>query len=174
MGVYIRNLYSPGFSYIRLSFYKTNLSISFSPWLRSDKTGRSVYDKRSIMTTVGDENVAALSFLVKRIAEQELSTPVQFVIPCNNNTSLTFEFDGEQARLTIVKKDEKVAFEFVVHRYKTKENGMVVEKVVQSGLLAFKEVLTAYLTAITADRQQYDPIEDLYNQPQTQSLSAGW
>lgn len=172
MSVYIRNLYSPGFSYFRLSFYKTNLSISFSPWLREDKLGRSVYDKKSVVTTVSDENAATLHFLVKRIAEQELSTPVQFVIPCNNDTSLTFEFDGERARLTIEKKKEKVPFEFGVHRYKIKENGTVVEKVVQSGLLAFQKMLTAYLVAIAADRQHYGTIEELY--PQQQSFASSW
>ena len=152
--IYIRTLYSPGFSSVTLSFFKTKLSVGFSPWVSKDQTGRSRYDtKNFIAMTINDETAAALSFLAKQIIEGTLCNPVQYAIQGNKNTSRLFEFDGEKARLIIEKSKDMAAFEFIVHVYRTKEDGQLVTKIIQAGLLAFAEVLQAYLNAVGADRQ---------------------
>lgn len=157
---------------MRLAFYKTNLSLSFSPWEKKGNSGREGYDRKSMITTVSDENVAVLYFLAKQISEGTLTNPVCFVLPCNKEVVLRFEFNAEQASLTIEKKGEKIPFPFAVARFKEKVNGVIVEKVVQSGLLVFKESLAAYLLATAADRQRYGTVEELY--PQQQSFASSW
>ena len=172
---YIRNLYSPGFSFITLSFFKTNLSVRFTPWINQNQTGRSQYDaKKFIVTTISDESAASLYYLAKKIAEESLRDPVQYVIECNNKTTMVFEYDADKATLSIEKGREKIVFEFAVHQYRVKEDGRIVTKTIQSGLLAFGEVLQAYLTAIGADRQQEQQAGTEYEGSQVSMASAGW
>lgn len=173
--LYIRSLYSPDVAGLTLSFYKTNLALSFVPFLRRDKRGLSEYDKRKyVSTTIGVESAAALYYLAKRIVEGTLKDPALYVIPCNKEATLTFEHDGEKTSLLIEKKNERIPFVFMVHQYKTKENGTVVTKTIPAGLLAFMESLEAYLTAIAADRQQCGTVEELYADPKPQASVSGW
>lgn len=172
---YIRNLYSPGFSFITLSFYKTNLSVRFTPWINQNQTGRSQYDaKKFIVTTISDESAASLYYLAQKIAEGELNNPVQYVIECNNQITLVFEYDADKATLSIEKDREKIVFEFAVHQYRVKEDGRIVTKTIQSGLLAFAEVLQAYLTAVGADRQQEIQTGTEFVGSQMPMASSGW
>lgn len=170
--VYIRSIYAPGFSFITLSFFKTNLSISFTPWLSKDATGRSQYDtKKYVSTTINDENAATLYLLSKQITDGTLSNPVQYVIQCNKQAKLVFEYKpdpntGMKAYLTIEKGKDKILFEFPTSQYKAKENDQIVVKNIQSGLLVFTEALQAYLTAVGADRQRSNPSAQGFGTPQ--------
>jgi len=174
--VFIRNLYSHDYSFITLSFYKTNLSVRFTPWINQNQIGRSQYDaKKFIVTTISDESAASLYYLTKKITEGELNNPVQYLIECNNQTTLVFEYDAEKATFSIEKVREKIVFEFAVHQYQMKEEGQIVTKTIQSGLLAFSEVLQAYLTAVGADRQheQQQEAEFAVSQVPVSSSSCG-
>lgn len=175
MNTYIKCLYSPGFSFVMLSFYKTNLSLGFTPWAGQDKNGSSNYDRnRFLSTTINDEHAASLYYLVTKIVEGTSLAPVQCVISCNKDTTLTFEYNAEKATLVIEKQKEKIVFEFRTFVHKTKENGKIIEKVIQSGLIVFQQALTAYLTAIAAEHQRYGSVDELYPEPQTQSFISGW
>ena len=161
VSAYIRNLYAPEFSSIMLSFFKTNLSISFMPWLGRNDMGRSQYDtKNSQRTTISDENAAALYSLARAIIDGKQTNPVQYVVERNKDTRLIFEYRQNQnnqmrAYLSLEKNGQTILFEFAVHLFKEKENGRVVVKEIQAGLEAFSQVMIAYLTAIGADRQLY-------------------
>lgn len=152
--IYIRNLYSPGYSFITLSFYKTNLSIGYTNWIGKDEVGFHKYDtKNYVSTTISDENVAALYSLTKQILAGTMKNPCQYVIQCNKQAVILFEHDLEKTQFNIEKNGEKIPFVFTVHKYKEKVNGRVVEKMIQTGLIVFAEVLHTYLSAVAADRQ---------------------
>lgn len=152
--IYIRNLYAPGFSLITLSFYKTNLSISYAPWIGENEIGLHRYDtKNYVSTTINDENVAALYSLTQQILNGTMKNPCQYVIQCNKQAVILFEYDLEKTQLNIEKNGEKIPFIFTVHKYKEKVNGKVVEKTIQTGLIVFAEVLHTYMSAVAADRQ---------------------
>jgi len=173
--IYIRNLYSPGFSSITFSFYKTNLSIRFTPWINKNQAGRSQYDtKRFVSTTISDESAASLYYLATKIVDDDQSNPVQYLIQCNNQTILRFEYDENKAILIIEKDGERIIFEFAVHQYRVKENGQVVTKIIQAGLLAFSEVLYAYLTAIGEDVQHEPQPETEFSESQSHMPVYSW
>ena len=108
--VLIRNLYAPGFSFVTFSFYKTNLSISFTPWLGQNDVGISQYDTKNFLsTTINDESAASLYLLAKLILDGNQRTPLLYTIECNGQTKLTFEYRPDQnnqmrAYLSIEKK----------------------------------------------------------------------
>ena len=173
--VYIRTLYSPGFSFIMFSFYKTNLSIRFSPWISKDKTGRNQYDTmKCLSTTISDENAAVLYYLAKKIVEGELNNPVYYPIQCNKQTTLRFEYDANKAYFSIEKDREKINFEFAAHQYQVKEDGRIVTKTIHAELLVFAEILHAYLTAVGADRQQEIQGGTEYGESQMPMSSSEW
>ena len=65
---HIRSLYSPGFSAMNLSFYKTNLAIGFNPWIPNDSSICGKYDtEKFIVTTISIENTAALYYFAQKI-----------------------------------------------------------------------------------------------------------
>jgi len=170
--VIIRNLYSPGLSTVTLSFYKTNLSIVFSPWVQEQGRQNKLNTKHFISTTISDENAAALYMLSKQISEGTQSDPVQYLIQCNKQTMLTFEYDTEKACLIIEKGAEKIFFEFPTHEYRIKEKGQIVTKVLQSGLIVFSETLGAYLSTVVADRHmdKHDKLYPTETQPQESAM----
>ena len=173
--IYIRAIYSPGFSYVTLSFFKTNLSVGFSPWVSKDQTGRNQYDtKKFVSTTINDEDVASLLWLSKQIIDGTLSNPIQYLIECNKYTSLLFTHDSDKTCLIIEKNKEKVVFEFPTHQYRVKEDGKIVTKTILSGLLVFSEALQAYLTAVGADRQQDKQTGTGFGASQVQGSSSVW
>ena len=172
---YIRTMYSPGFAYIRFSFYKTNLSLSFCPWVDKNNMGRSHYDmKKYLNTTISDENAAALYLIAKNIAEGNQSNPVQYQIQCNNQTLVSFEHDSEETRFIIEKNKDRIVFRFVTHRLRERVNGEIVTKTIQSGLMFFAKILQTYLTAIAEDRQQDYQANAEFNSSQQQGYSSTW
>ena len=147
---YIRSLYSPGYSSLLLSLYKTNLTLGFTPWV-----GRlNQYEQKGFRSTSIDyEKAAALCLLAKPILEGNHNYPVYYAIPCNNDATLILELkqdrDGQmRSYLTLEKKREQITFQFSTQTYKVNENGKMVEKVIQAGLGVFILTLEAYLTGI--------------------------
>lgn len=164
---YIKRSYSQGTACIAYSFYKTNLSLRFTPWVGKSDFDLSEYDKtRSIYTTISDENASALYYLAKRIVDGKVKKPIQFEIPCNNDVSIIFDYYPERATLMVEKQGERILFEFVTHRYKERDNGKIEGKTIHSGLIAFMKILEAYLTAISSDRVQYNQFGEVYNAAQ--------
>ena len=173
--IYIRSLYSSGFSSMMCSFYSTNLSIGFWPWISKDQMGRDRYDKnRFVSTTINDESAASLYFLSKQIIGGTLNNPAQYLIRCNKQTSLLFENDAGTTRLIIEKGKDKIVFQFPIHEYKVKEDGRLVTKTIQVGLIVFTEILEAYLTAVGADRQQDKQVSAEFSGSQPQNASSVW
>lgn len=153
---YIRTLYSPGFSFLMMSFFKTNLTLNFVPYLGKDNVGRSQYSKTEFLsTTVHYEGAVALYLASMPILDGNESQ-VELVLPCSNNATLIFEYKLEQdnqmsAYLLINKNNGTMTFRFGTMQYKVRENGQVITKVIQSGLGAFVKTLEAYLTGIGSD-----------------------
>lgn len=161
----IRNLYSDGVSYMNTSFFNTNLSFRFYPFLNKDQNGRSVYDlQHGQNTTVNYEGAAALHYLAKGIIDgtiQETNLP----IPCAGGASLTFErkmaMNGSMETIfSISKNNVIIPFVFKTLQCQVKENGQVITKTIEVGLAAFDAILQGYLTGINADRHLDKLTED--------------
>lgn len=60
---YIRTLYSSGFSFLAISFFKTNLTLNFVPYLGKDNVGRSQYSKSEFLSTTANYEGAAALYL---------------------------------------------------------------------------------------------------------------
>lgn len=153
---YIRTLYAPEFSYVRMSFFKTNLTLNFVPYLGKDNIGRSQYSQTEfISTTVNYEGAAALYLAATSILDGN-KNQVELVLPCSNNVTLIFECKPDEnnqmtACLVIDKNNGTIPHRFGTMQYRVKENGQMVTKVIQSGLGVFAKTLDAYLTGIGAD-----------------------
>ena len=103
-----------------------------------------------------------------------MNNPAQYLIRCNKQTSLLFENDAGTTRLIIEKGKDKIVFQFPIHEYKVKEDGRLVTKIIQAGLIVFVEILEAYLTAIGADRQQDKQAGIGFGGSQAQAASSVW
>jgi len=153
----IRNLYSPGFSFIMISFYKTGLTFGFTPWVSTDNTGRSQYDKKRFQsTTIDYDKAAALYLAATKVLNGTDKQQVQLVLQCNNNTILAFEYKPDQngrmkAYLVLEKNRSTIPFEFVTREQRIKQNGQMCTVEVQSGLTAFAMVLQAYLVSVNGE-----------------------
>lgn len=153
---FIRTLYAPEFSCVSMSFFKTNLTLSFVPYVGKDNRGFSQYSNQKFLsTTVNYEGAAALYLATMPILDGN-ENQKQLVLPCSNNTTLIFDYLPEQnnqmtAYLVIDKNGVTIPFRFAVHQFKVKENGQMVTKIIQSGLGVFAMTLEAYLTDIGAD-----------------------
>lgn len=153
----IRTIYSTGLSSLTLSFYKTNLSLSFSPMQLSNyKKENKIY----ISTTISDESVATILSFCQAILTGKQTTSMKYTIDCNNQTTLTFECEPNrdrqlQAYLTIEKNRQSTPFMFEIRPCKINENGREHIEFVQTGLIVFSKALEAYLTGIAAERSDY-------------------
>jgi hypothetical protein len=135
-----------------LSFFNWSLSLRFYQYTGKNKDGFDHYDlKNGVTTTVNYENASCLYKAAMSILEDiDLEKEIRAELPCYN-AALIFEYKREQnnqmsAYLTIEKNDQSISFRFRTHQVKVKENGQVVTKVVQSGLVAFVKTLESYLT----------------------------
>lgn len=178
MNTVIRSLYSPGFTSMMLSFYRTNLAIAFTPWISKDKTGRDRYDTKNFTsTTISDESAAALYFLSTQIIQGTVVDPLQYVIQGNKNSTLLFESEAGKTFLTLEKGKDRIVFEFPVHEYRVREDGKIATKTIPAGLIAFAEVLQSYLSAVLSDRQQQDTKPQIgtgFGGQQTQGFTSVW
>lgn len=153
---YIRSLYSPGFSSLTMSFFRTNLTLNFVPYLGKDNVGLSQYSKTEFLsTTVNYEGAVALYLSAMPILDGN-GSQMELVLPCSNNATLILEYKPDQDNqmsiyLFINKNNRTIPLRFGTMQYRTKENGQMVTKVIQSGLGAFTKTLDAYLSGIGAD-----------------------
>lgn len=175
-GTHIRNFYADGFSYMMMSFFKTNLSFRFAPFISKDATGRSSYDeKKALMTTTNYEGAAALYIVANKIiAGEKESDGMILTIPCAGGASLTLERKlGQNGQLdtwfVISKNNAVIPFKFITHQVQVKENGQMVTKIIQAGLGAFAKTIEGYLTGINASRHlnklpdDFDEMQQIFN-----------
>lgn len=161
----IRNFYSEEMAYMNISFFNTNLSFRFYPYVQKDQSGRSTYDmKNGINTTVNFEGAYALWDAAKGIIEGRINE-MNLPIPCAAGAELTLERKlGQNGSMetifSISKNNMTIPFKFRVSTYQTKENGQVVTRVVECGLGAFMKTIEGYLTGINADRHLDKLTED--------------
>jgi hypothetical protein len=91
---------------------------------------------------------------------------VEVVLPCNNNTTLTFEYKPDEnkqmrAYLTINKNDVTIPFMFPFTEYREKVDGQLVTNIMQTGLIKFHLILGCYLAGKSANG---DYFHELYNE----------
>lgn len=153
---YIRTLYAPGFSSLMLSFFRTNLTLNFAPYLGKDNVGLSQYSKTEFLsTTVNDEGAATLYLSAMPILDGN-GSQMELVLPCSNNATLILKYKPDQNNqmstyLLINKNNRTIPFRFGTMQCRIKENGQMVTKVIQSGLGAFVKILDAYWSGIGSD-----------------------
>ena len=152
-----RKIYAPGYSSLAMSYYLTNLTLNFVPWLSTDSTGRSEYCKQTHLSTSLNPDGAAFFYLqASRILDgKDSGELVEVVLPCSNGTTLTFEYkpDGNNQMstfLTINKNNITIPFRFPSIEYQEKVDGQMITKVMQTGLGTFALILGCYLTGTAA------------------------
>ena len=99
---------------------------------------------------------------------QNSDEPIEVVLPCNNGTSLIFEYKPDQnnqmsAYLTINKNNETIRFRFKTTEYEETVNGQTVTKVMQTDLSIFTLILGCYLLGKAIIRH-IDRNDEAYNQ----------
>lgn len=169
----IRNLYSDGKAYLNISFYNTNLSLRFYPFLSKDGVGRSKYDMNAGQnTTVNFESAFALYQMSKDIIDGKLQQG-SIDIPCANNAMLRFERHlGQNGQpetvLTLTKNNAIIPFVFATHMQQVTENGKMETRIIETGLGVFMKTVEGYLTGINADRH-LDKLTEEYAKLQQQN-----
>ena len=156
---FVRNIYSPGFSCLKLSYFKTNLTFSFNPYKSTDNNGRSQYDTKTFLSTSINHGGAAYFYAVAMpiITGKDTETHIEATLTSSNNTTLTLEYKPDQnnqmcAYMVIRKHSEIIPFMFPSRTYKAIENGQVVTKLIQTDLIAFVKILDGYLSCTGAER----------------------
>ena len=156
ISTYIRTLYSPGFSYLVISFFNTNLSFRLCPYTIDERSHINRFDKsKALMTTVSYDNASFLYQVAMSIVNGDYSmNHIKAVIP-SNNCSLILEYRPDEnspagAFLTINKNNEAVSFQFPIGSYEVIDNGERITKVIQSGLGVFAMTIYGYLTGLGA------------------------
>ena len=151
---YIKCLYSSGFSYIMMSYYRTNLVFTFRPYSGKNYNGLDQYDKNIFLSTSIDYDASATLYALSTaiISVKDAEKKVTAVLTCSNNTTLTFEYMPDQnnqwyAYLTINKNNQTIPFRFKTYTYQVQIDGQLVTRVIQSGLGIFAEVLKSYFSA---------------------------
>ena len=119
ISTYIRHIYSIGFSSIMITFFNTNLSLRFYPYIGEDNNGRSQYDNEKGITTTFSYDGASLLYLIamKILEGEDSEKEIRSTLECYSNTALTFEYKPGQnnqmeAYLTIDKNNETIPFKF--------------------------------------------------------------
>lgn len=163
----IRNMYSPGNSYINIKFFNTDLSFKFHPYIQNDVNGRSQYDDNNAqITTVNYEDAFLLYTTARDILDGKLIEG-SVKIPCNNAT-LTLERKLNNGKpetvFSIDKNNITIPFIFKVCERKVKSNGQTIMTTwVEAGLGAFMKTLEGYLTGINAERHLNKLTDDFVN-----------
>jgi len=173
ISTFIRNIYSPGFSYIMISFFNWNLSFYFAPFISQDDDGRSKYDNTKRIVTTIDYNGAALLYQIAMNIVNGLNSEneIKAVLPCKKETTLTFDYKPGQnnqmeASLAIERDGVIIPFVFKTHTISVREKGQMVTTVIQAGLSVFAKIIEAYLMGIGAERhlskfpEDFDTLQD--------------
>lgn len=154
--LYVRALYSVGFSSLLMSFFKTNLVFRFIPYDGVDNKGLPKLNRTMFLSTSVNYDSAAFLYLAAMSILDGKEEEIEAVLQCSNNTTLLFEYKPDEnnqmaSYLVINKNNQTIPFRFLTHQFQVRENGRWVTKVVQSGLGVFAKVLNGYLTGIGAD-----------------------
>jgi hypothetical protein len=149
-------MYSEGLSYMNIKFYNMTLSFSLQPFVSKDPTGKSLYNQQeALMTTVGWAGASAFWKLGMDIIEGKISKG-SVTIPCMQGASLTLEkklgANGPETFFTISKNGKIVSFRFETHQSVVEENGQMIPKIIETGLIAFVKTINSYLEGTNTDR----------------------
>lgn len=161
----IRNLYSDGMSYLNISFFNTNLSFKFYPFLGRSNVGRSNYDlNNGLNTTVNFEGAFMLHNICTELIEGKRND-VDLTIPCAQGAQLMLQAkpngNNVDVIFSIMKNNITIPHKFATMTYTTKNvNGQPETVTVQTGLGAFMKTIEGYLTGINADRHLDKMTED--------------
>ena len=150
---FLRNLYSPGFSCILVSYYKVNLSLLFQAFEGTEpRTGWDAYSKRGLMTTVNYDGAYGLWQACHYIIHSNAET-LTATIHCARNATLTIEKKAPgEVFITISKDGQFVSHKFASLTAKVKEEGGVeTVEVIEAGLGVFMKTIDGYLSHINAD-----------------------
>ena len=167
----IATLYAPGFSYLRMSYFRTYLTLDFAQWLNRDNTGKDYYCKKTReSTTVNHVGAKGFYQLAKSIIDGSgAGKQVDIVLSCKRGADLIFEYkpesDGQMmAYLTINKDNLPIRLWFPLNQYdEINENGQKVTKVIQRGLGTFAKTMYGYLTRMDAN-QNLDKLPEGFNE----------
>lgn len=149
----IRNFYSPGCSYLNVSFYNNGLSLRFSPSTGRDNNGRDHYDMNNAETTViNPEKAFALYELTKNIVDHKIQG-CKLEIDTNGG-KLTFIYNGggNVPILTLEKNGKKIEFKFEMSQAEVMVDGKKETRYLNSMLGVFMKTLDGYLSGINSDR----------------------
>ena len=163
----IRTLYAPGFSNLMMSYFKTNLVLSFAPYIGKDNRGFDQYDNKAFLSTsINPEGAAFFYIQASQILDCKHSREqVEVELPCNNGASLTFKYKPDEknqmsACMTINKNNRAILFRFPTTEYQENIDGQWFTKLMQTGLGTFAMVLGCYLAGKAANNY----IDGLYNE----------
>jgi len=141
-----------------MSFYQADLTLSFRPYIGKDYRGLSNYCHKTFLSMAITYEGAALFFItaMRIIDGRDSDKQIQAMFTRVNGATLTFEYKPDEnnqmtAYLVIDKNNLVIPFRFSTHTYQVKENGQMVTKIMQSGLIAFVKVLEGYLTGVGSD-----------------------
>jgi hypothetical protein len=182
--IFIRGLYSPGYSSLIISFFKGNLVFKFVPYVGKDARGFSRYSKETFLSTSINYGGAsyflltAMSILYGEEADRQLVAEY----PCSNGATLTLENKPDEnnqmrAYLVINKNKVTIPFSFDIQPYKLMVDGRMVPRIHQSGLGVFAFALEGYLrsTGINAHLSKLpDYILDDTLEPPTAATNSGY
>ena len=156
--IQIRTLYAPGYSSLMMSYFKTNLVLGFTPYIGKDNLGFSQYCKKTFFSTsINPEGAAFFYMQASRILDcRHSGEQVEVVLPCNNNTILTFEYKPDEnnqmsAFMTINKNNVVTPFKFKTTEYQENVDGQWVTKYMHTGLGTFALILGCYLAGKAAN-----------------------
>jgi hypothetical protein len=155
---FLRNFYEPGHSSITVGYLNWNLSLGFYQYSgKSNIDGFDRYDFRNGITTAVNCDDASYLYRVAMFILNDINSEkeIRAVLECNN-AALIFEYKPDQnnqmaSSLTIEKNNQSISFKFKTHPVQVRENGQMLTKVVQSGLVAFAKTIEGYLTGIGTD-----------------------
>ena len=155
--LHLRTLYAPGFSFMTMSYYRTNyvhLILKLVPYIGVDKRGLSQYSKNHyISTSLAPDGAELLLTPVRSILNGTApEKPIEVQIACKSGKSLTFEYkpdpdrDNQISAFMVAKEGNlSIPFRFPIHQHDVWEDGKMVTKVVLSGLGAFALTLDGYI-----------------------------
>lgn len=164
---HIRTLYSEDMAYLTITFYNTNLSFKFVPFMGKDANGKNKYNEgKTVTTTINFEGATLLQQSALEVVNTFGPTDTIMVpIECNNGVRIIFERKLDQNNqmsswLSIDKNGETVPFKFSSKIININKNGQATTKIIETGVLVLIKIIEGYLTGINASRHLNKLTED--------------